>query len=131
MAQQGPMDAVQTAKNVLAGAKKFSKQVDPHGGDAMKPQQPVAQPAPKVKSPSLGNEAASAGAGLAAKAANVKQYEDATNTTLPKMHKGGTIPEDGAYNMKKGEEVIPAGRASEYRKVYLQRKSKEQHPAGA
>jgi len=117
------------AKNALAGAKKFSQSVDPSGATAAKPQ-PAANPAKAVQRPpqaGLGQEAASAGAGLAAKQANVKQYEDATREPLPKMHAGGTVPEDGDYNLQKNETVTaapaPVGRQSEYRKVYLQRKS--------
>jgi hypothetical protein len=126
--QQGPNDAVSTAKNILAGAKKFSQSVDPNGATAAKPQQPIATPAKRVAAPAAGlsQEAASAGAGMAAKAANVKQYEDATREPLPKMHTGGDVPEDGDYSLLKGEHVTaaPSGRQSEYRKVYLQRKQK-------
>lgn len=32
---------------------------------------------------------------------------------LPKMHKGGIVPEDGAYQMKRGEMVLPVVNASE------------------
>lgn len=39
---------------------------------------------------------------------------------------GGTIPKTGPYIMHEGEEVIPAKRASEYRKVFVGRKSKTQ-----
>lgn len=38
---------------------------------------------------------------------------------------GGAVPKTGIYKLHEGEEVIPAGRASEYRKVYLGRKSKK------
>jgi hypothetical protein len=33
--------------------------------------------------------------------------------TIGKMHEGGTIPESGAYEMKKGEVVIPVGKPSD------------------
>lgn len=41
------------------------------------------------------------------------------------FHDGGTVPKTGPYKLHEGEEVIPAKRASEYRKVYLGRKSKK------
>jgi hypothetical protein len=41
------------------------------------------------------------------------------------FHDGGTVPKTGKYMVHEGEEVIPAKRASEYRKVYLGRKSKK------
>lgn len=37
---------------------------------------------------------------------------------------GGTVPRTGLALVHKGEVVIPAGRSSEYRKVYLNRKNK-------
>lgn len=37
---------------------------------------------------------------------------------------GGTVPRTGLALVHKGEVVIPAGRTSEYRKVYLNRKNK-------
>src|ERR1700678_3394078 len=33
------------------------------------------------------------------------------------FHDGGKVPSTGAYQLHKDEQVIPAGRASEYRKV--------------
>ncbi len=120
------------AKNALAGAKKFTSQVDAVAPPAAKPQ-PSANPVKAVQRPpqvgGLGQEATSAGAGIAARIANEKQLHDADAAAdrLPKMHAGGTVPEDGDYNLQKGEHVTaapaPVGRQSEYRKVYLQRKS--------
>lgn len=39
----------------------------------------------------------------------------------PKMHDGGVVPKTGVYTLEKGEKVVPAGRNSEYRKVYVAR----------
>lgn len=44
---------------------------------------------------------------------------------LGAFKEGGTVPKTGIYKLHEGEEVIPTGRASEYRKVYLGRKSKK------
>src|ERR1700676_882007 len=49
----------------------------------------------------------------------------AIGQAIGSFKKGGTVPETGMYKLHKGEEVIPAGRASEYRKVYLSRKNKK------
>jgi hypothetical protein len=52
---------------------------------------------------------------------------------LGMMHEGGKVPEDGAYDLEKGEKVTPAkekkdkaaaGRDSDYRRLYLKRKKK-------
>jgi hypothetical protein len=59
---------------------------------------PAAQPkspAPVTKPPSISDE-------LAAKKANVDQY----TASLPKMHRGGEVKADGAYQLKKGEHVL-------------------------
>lgn len=53
------------------------------------------------------------------------QKVGAIGTALGSFHDGGTVPKTGPYVLHKGEEVIPAKRASEYRKVYLGRKSKK------
>jgi membrane protein involved in colicin uptake len=44
---------------------------------------------------------------------------------LGSFEKGGTVPKTGDYHLHKNEEVIPASRASEYRKVYMSRKNKK------
>lgn len=49
---------------------------------------------------------------------------------LGAMHQGGEVQETGAYNLEKGEKVLPKkgkapGRSSEYRKVYVTRRSKK------
>lgn len=81
------------AKNVTAGAaaKKTA------GAGIMEGLKKMAQPAKQI-----GDEAASAGAGLQARKDNVEQYE----ASLPKLHKGGKVKKDGAHNLKKGEVVL-------------------------
>ena len=44
---------------------------------------------------------------------------------------GGTVPETGNYKLHAGEEVLPKGRASEYRKVFKQRGQSGKHKYGA
>jgi hypothetical protein len=98
MAQQ---DAVSNAKAVLAHAnQKFPS-------PAPKPAAPVAKPTAKA-APTVGDE-------LKSKSDNVNQYIQ----SLPKMHKGGEIPEDGAYQMKAGEHVLTAAEAQKARKHAL------------
>jgi len=46
-------------------------------------------------------EGPSTAAGLGSVAANVKAYQ----SSIPKMHKGGVVSKDGAYQMKAGETV--------------------------
>ena len=43
---------------------------------------------------------------------------------------GGTVPETGNYKLHAGEEVLPKGRASEYRKVFKQRGQDGKHKYG-
>ena len=43
----------------------------------------------------------------------------AAGARIPKMHEGGEIPESGAYEMKKGERVIPAGQADAKVKIKI------------
>jgi hypothetical protein len=44
---------------------------------------------------------------------------------------GGKVPETGAYQLHKDEQVVPAGRASEYRKVFSQRGAEGKHKFGS
>lgn len=53
------------------------------------------------------------------------------DAVLGNFHEGGKVVKSGAYELEKGEEVIPAketdakeGRNSEYRRIYLGRKKK-------
>lgn len=121
-----PKDAVKsatdTARNVLAGAeKKFpgsmasAAGVTPAGQRGQKPAAPMT---PKPTGDGLSNGGSGIGKELAAKSAEVQQYSD----SLPKMHTGGDVTEDGDYKLQRGEKVIPAvGRHSEYRDVFLAR----------
>ena len=88
-------DALSDAKAALAHANKSFPS-------------PSASPAPKssavtpaAKTPNLGDE-------LAAK----KTMVDKAMQALPKMHKGGPVPADGAYNLKAGEHVLTANEAA-------------------
>lgn len=85
--------ATPPVKNVKAGAdaKKSA------GAGIMEGLKKMAAPAKN-----LGDEAASAAAGIKAKQDNVDAYE----ATMPKMHKGGKVKKDGAHNLKKGEVVL-------------------------
>lgn len=103
MAQNG--DPVSNAKAALASANKaFPSSMAPKASAP----KVTAKAAPIVKAPSVGDE-------LAAKAANVKEYEAA----LPKMHKGGPVMSDGAYVLKAGEHVLAPGEADIARKHAL------------
>ncbi len=86
---------------------------------------PVAKAKPNTAaSPVLGDS--TLGPSLKARQANVDQYIQA----LPQMHDGGTVDKTGPVVLHKGEEVIPAGRASEYRKVFAQRGKEGKHKWG-
>jgi hypothetical protein len=92
-------DALSDAKAALANANKAFPSSNQSSGAA---------PAPKAVSkpvaPNLGQE-------LAAK----KTMVDKAKQALPKMHKGGTIPTDGAYQLKAGEHVLTAPEAAKAR----------------
>ena len=67
------------------------------------------------------------GPGPAPAAAPAQTSQPATNgggligAIKGSFHDGGKVPETAPYQLHKGEEVIPAKRASEYRKVFAQR----------
>ncbi len=93
-------DALSDAKAALAHANK-----------AFPPKAVSTTPAPKAsavtpakKTPTLGDE-------LAAK----KVLVDKAISALPKMHKGGPVTVDGAYNLKAGEHVLTAKEAGRAR----------------
>ena len=96
------------AKGTLAHAEKsFPSSGAPSSG-APKSATPAAKPAATAKpAPSLGDE-------LKAKAANVDTYVRVIG--LPKMHNGGPVATDGAYNLKAGEHVLTAPEAAMARK---------------
>lgn len=50
---------------------------------------------------------------------------------LGSLETGGTISKTGNYKLHAGEEVLPKGRASEYRKVFKQRGQSGKHKYGA
>ena len=47
--------------------------------------------------------------------------ETDNDKTLGSFDKGGTVPKTGVYKVHEGEEVVPKGRASDYRKVFKSR----------
>ena len=59
----------------------------------------------------------------------VLQHLGGGSAVLGSFHEGGEVLKDGAYELKKGEQVIPTTgdgkRDSEYRRVYLGRKKKK------
>ena len=89
-------DKVNAAKAALTSAiAKFPSAPKPATAPITKP------PAP-AKPSALGDSTIAPS--LKAKQDNINTYMNAT----PKMHKGGVVPEDGIYNMKKGEHVLTA-----------------------
>ena len=118
-------DALSDAKTSMAKANNFTKSVEGKVPSrfAVKAQPAAATPAAPAKAaPGLGNE-------LGDKAKNISDY---TNANPPTMHQGGIVPgkkgQDVPIIAQAGEKVIPAGdvkpagRQSEYRKVYIARK---------
>ena len=63
---------------------------------------PVTKPPVQAKPSTMGDP--TIGPSLKAKNDNINTYINNT----PKMHSGGEVPEDGIYNMKKGEHVLTA-----------------------
>jgi hypothetical protein len=51
-------------------------------------------------------------------------------SVMGSFKKGGTVPKTGPYKLHKGEEVLPKGRASEYRKLFEQRGKDGKHKWG-
>ena len=128
MAQSDPLAAAKSALSKAEG--------DFHGAQAaavgVKPAGQRNLPA--VKAPAKAKPMPTTADELKAKQSNVEQFEKAqaptpTGNAAPKMHTGGVVPKTGVYTLQEGETVIPvnkaaAGRTSEYRKVYLNRKTK-------
>ena len=118
--QDSAAPKLQTAKNVLAGAKNFSKQADPTGALAPK----LMAPKPNRLAP---QDAPSAGPSMQEQNRKAAAEEGAKvgMKAMPIMHNGGMVEKTGPAYLQKGEEVIPKGRVSEYRKVFLGRKQKK------
>ena len=100
MATDPVTKALSSAKSALSTAnKKFPSAMAP------KTAAPAAKPAAKpASSISIGEPEKGIKAELQSKADNVKQYTDA----LPKMHDGGPVKKDGAYQLQAGEHVLTA-----------------------
>lgn len=96
---------VAAAKNTLSRVNRDFP--SPKAPAAPAPAAPSA-PAPKKDTTDLGAE-------LAAKRANVEQYE----ANAPKMHNGGPVVADGAYRLKAGEHVLTAAEADKARQHAL------------
>lgn len=104
MAQDGGVSsAVSSAKTALAHAQKSFPSPAPKPAA---PAAPAAKPAPYR---------ANIGAELKAKSDNVDAYVK----SLPKMHKGGAVLEDGPVVLKAGEHVLTAAEVKKARKHAL------------
>jgi hypothetical protein len=105
-------DILSDAKNALAHANSAF----PTPVAAAQAPQPVAA-AKAVPAPSIGQE-------LAAK----KIMADKARSALPKLHKGGPVPEDGAYQLKAGEHVLTAPEAAKAAKAAKAKAAKKSVP---
>jgi hypothetical protein len=113
----GVSKAVSNAKNAL---KKAGTRFGDNPDFAPKPMEKNNVEMAKPKGPSAGilGEAASAAEGLKAKGENIKEYMDSTSIqSVPKMHDGGSVDEDGVKNLQKGEFVLPKKLAKEGEKI--------------
>lgn len=102
MPQNDPVSkALADAKGALA-----------HANSTFPSSKPAAKPAPAAApakpAPTLGDELAA-----------TKQQIDKNKPALPKMHSGGPVMADGAYQLKAGEHVLTASEAQKARKHAL------------
>lgn len=95
--------ALSSAKNALAGAKRFTASVGDTTPSRVSPQPKPAAPAATAKPASTGimREAEDTGAGVAR---NLQMKKD----VLGSFKKGGTVKKTGVYKLHKDEQVIPA-----------------------
>ena len=96
-----------SAQAIVAGAKKELAKANTKFPSSMAPKSaaPAAKPAAKpASSISIGEPEKGVKSDLASKAENVKAYTD----SLPKMHDGGPVKKDGAYQLQAGEHVLTA-----------------------
>ena len=122
--------AVSSAKNILAGANKFEKSVDPQGVNAPKPPAASASNAVKAKTPMTPEQNSGSVENQNRKAAAEEGAKYGMHG-MPIMHDGGVVKEDGPHMLQKGETVIPAsGRQSHYRDVFEERGRKGLHAYG-
>ena len=100
MATDAVTKALSGAKSALSTAnKKFPSPATP------KAAAPAAKPTAKSSSSiSIGEPEKGIASELKSKADNVSQYAAA----LPKMHDGGPVKKDGAYQLQAGEHVLTA-----------------------
>jgi hypothetical protein len=102
---------ISKAKGVLATAKaKFPSPKPVPNAPVIQNSKPVAPPA------------ASPMAGVNSRAGNIAANRDILSpgdTALPKLHNGGPVLTDGAYQLKAGEHVLTAAEAKKARKHAL------------
>jgi hypothetical protein len=103
----------------LADAKGAIAKANTKFPSAMAPRTPAPKPAAPAAAPkasmSTGEPEKGIKGELADKASNVDSYVKA----LPKMHKGGPVMTDGAYQLKAGEHVLTAPEAVKAKKHAL------------
>lgn len=111
-----------------AGGKKTTSTAPPSSGVTAKP---VSSPwnllktAAAKKSPTLAAKPAPVAKPISPVASpNTSFVSQMGGNVLGQMHDGGEVPKTGKYLLEKGETVVPAGRSSEYRKVYNSRRKK-------
>jgi hypothetical protein len=142
-------DAASTAKSVLSNANKaFPSSMAKTAGST------TGANTPKSTAKSAGSVGGAMGSGIAKAAKAITAGTDAaaqhsgsvadTNRqvgaeegakygmkSMPIMHDGGVVKEDGPHYLQKGETVIPAsGRQSEYRKAFEARGAAGKHKYG-
>jgi hypothetical protein len=129
-------DGIKMAEKAIADSKKLLASTGPKGSSSIATksgrtgmQKPAAPAAPAPKAPSSGLLEAtghSEAPALKAKTDNIEEY----TKSVPKMHKGGEVKEDGLKNLQEGELVIPKEKAEEGKKV-LALKKKAKGPMSA
>lgn len=100
----GPTNSAQA---IVAGAKSALSTANKKFPSSMAPKStaPAAKPAAKpASSISVGEPEKGIKGELASKADNVNAYA----ASLPKMHDGGPVKKDGAYQLQAGEHVLTA-----------------------
>lgn len=135
--------AVLSAKNVLAGANKFEKSVDPQGVNAPKDSAGVSKMTKTVSPQTDSAGVKNLNKGPMTPEQNSGSVENQNRKAaaeegakygmhgMPIMHDGGVVKEDGPHMLQKGETVIPAsGRQSHYRDVFEERGRKGLHAYG-
>jgi hypothetical protein len=110
-------DTLSKAKSVLAGAEKaFPSSMAPKSSvDAAKNRVKPITVAPKISAPASGVSVNSRAGNIAAN----RDILSPGDMSLPKLHNGGPVPADGAYQLKAGEHVLTEEEAKTARKHAL------------